>query len=56
MGNEFLIVEEYKNLKIKPRETVQDFLARFNKVYNAIPTKIKRPSGWALLHYPSYFD
>ena len=56
MGNEVLIIEEYKNLKRQPRETVQDFSARFNKVYNAIPAKIKPPLGWALLHYPSTFD
>ena len=56
MGNEVLIIEEYKNLKRQPGETVQDFSARFNKVYNAIPAKIKPPSGWALLHYPSTFD
>ena len=56
IGNEFLIIGEYKNLKRQPGETVQEFSARFNKVYNAIPTKIKPPLGWALLHYPSSFD
>ena len=44
------------NLKRKPKEVVQDFSTRFNKVYNATPAKIKPPSGWALLHYPSSFD
>ena len=54
--NVFLILEEYQNLKRHPGETIQDFLARFNKVYNAIPFEIKPPLGWALLHYPSSFD
>ena len=34
---------------------MQHFLARFNKVYHSIPTKIKPPPGWALLHYPDTF-
>ena len=54
--NIFLILEEYQNLRRQPTETVQEFLARFNKVYNAIPSDIKPPLGWALLHYPSSFD
>ena len=56
MGNEVLIIEEYESLKIKPGETLQNFSARFNKVYNAIPAKIKPSLGWDLLHYPSTFD
>ena len=56
LGNVFLILEEYQNLKRKPGETVKYFLASFNKLYNAIPTKIKPPLGWALLHYPGSFD
>ena len=56
MGNEFLIIKEYNHLKRQPGEIVQYFSSRFNKVYNEIPTKIKPPSGWALLHYPSTFD
>ena len=56
LGNVFLILEEYQNLKRQLGETVQDFSAKFNKVYNAIPTEIKPPLGWALLHYPSSFD
>ena len=35
---------------------MQEFSARFNKVYDAIPSDIKPPLGWALLHYPSSFD
>ena len=55
-GNVFLILEEYQSLRRQPRETVQKFSARFNKVYNAIPANIKPPLGWALLHCPSSFD
>ena len=56
IGNEVLIIEEYKHLKRQPGETVQYISARFNKVYHAIPPKIKPPLGWALLHYPNAFD
>ena len=35
---------------------MQNFSARFNKVYDAMPSDIKPPLGWALLHYPSSFD
>ena len=54
--NALLILGEYQNLKRQPGEKVHEFLARFNKVYNAIPSDIKPPLGWALLHYPSSFD
>ena len=49
-------MEEYNHLKIQVGERVQHFSARFNKVYHAIPAKIKPPPGWALLHYPNAFD
>ena len=55
-GNVFLILEEYQKLRRQTGEIVQNFSSRFNKVYNAIPSKIKPPLGWALLHYPSSFD
>ena len=54
--NALLILGEYQNLKRQPGETIQEFSARFNKVYHAIPSNIKQPLGWALLHYPSSFD
>ena len=54
--NVFLILEEYQNLRRQPVETVQEFSARFNKVYNAIPFDVKPPLRWALLHYPSSFE
>ena len=56
MGNEVLIIKEYNHLKRQSGEIVQDFSARFNKVYHAMPANIKPPLGCALLHYPDYFD
>ena len=53
--NVFLILEEYQNLKRIPGEIVQEFLARFNKVYNVITSKIKPPLGWAGLSALSNF-
>jgi len=35
---------------------VQDFLARFMKVYNSIPTKVKLPPGASQLRYVDSFD
>ena len=55
-GNVFLIVEEYNHLKLQPRETVQHFSARFNKVYHSMLAVIRPPLGLALLHYPDAFD
>ena len=54
--NVFLILEEYEHLKRKPRETIPQFSARFNKVYHAIPADIRPPPGSAHLHYPNAFD
>jgi hypothetical protein len=56
MGNVFLILEEYDHLKRKPGETIQQFSARFNKVYHAIPADIRPPPGSAHLHFPDAFD
>ena len=56
MGNKVLIIKEYNQLKRQPGETIQKFSTRFNKLYHAMPANIKPPLGWALLHYPSYFD
>jgi hypothetical protein len=56
MRNVFLILEEYDHLKRQPGETVQQFSARFNKVYHAMPADIRPPPGSAHLHYPDAFD
>jgi hypothetical protein len=54
--NPFLILEEYNHLKRHPGETVQQFSAKFNQVYNSMPADIRPPLGLALLHYPDAFD
>ena len=50
------ILAEYNSLKRNPIESIQEFIARFNKIYNSIPENIKPPLGLALLHYPNGFD
>ena len=56
MGNVLFIIKEYNHLKRHPKETIQHFSAKFNKVCHAIPSKINPPLEWALLHYPNVFD
>jgi hypothetical protein len=56
MRNVFLILEEYDHLKRQPEEPVQQFSARFNKVYHAMPTDIRPPPGSTHLHYTYAFD
>jgi hypothetical protein len=56
MRNVFLILEEYDHLKRKPRETIQQFSARFNEVYHSIPVEVRPPPGLAKLHFPEAFD
>jgi hypothetical protein len=56
MRNVFLILEEYDHLKRQPGETVQQFSARFNKVYHAMPVDIRPPPGSTHLHFPDAFD
>jgi hypothetical protein len=56
MRNVFLILEEYDHLKRQPGETVQQFSARFNKVYHAMHVDIRPPPGSTHLHYPYAFD
>ena len=43
MGNVFLIIREYHQLKRHPGETVQHFSAKFNKVYHAMTANLKPP-------------
>ena len=56
MRNVFLLLEKYEHLKRKPGETVHQFSARFNQVYNSMSVDIKPPPSLALLHYPDAFD
>ena len=50
------ILSEYENLKRGPRESVQDYCARFNNVYNAIPHNLRPPPDLALIKFPDGFD
>jgi len=50
------ILLEYKSLKRGPQETVQDYCARFNNVYNAIPQNLRPPPDLALIKFPDGFD
>lgn len=50
------ILSEYDNLKRGPQETVQDYYARFNNVYNAISQNLRPPPDLALIKFPDGFD
>lgn len=54
--NSLQFLAEYNALERNPGEYVQEFIVRFNKIYNSISVKIKPPPGLALLHYPGCFD
>jgi hypothetical protein len=54
--NPLQILSEYENIRRNQGEIVQDYCTRFNKLYNAIPTKIKPPQGLALIKFPDGFD
>ena len=41
--NPFQLLTQYNNMKRSPDEMVHEFLARFMKVYNAIPNKVTPP-------------
>lgn len=47
---------EYNNLKRTLGESVQDYIIRFNSVYNAIPDDLKPSRKSALLKFPDGFD
>jgi hypothetical protein len=38
------LLTQYNNMRRSPNETVQDFSARFVKVYNSIPIEVNCPS------------
>lgn len=43
-------------MKKGPQESVQDYCARFNNVYNAIPQNLRPPPDLALIKFPDGFD
>jgi len=50
------ILSKYDGLKRGPQEAVQDYCARFNNVYTAIPQNIRPPPDLALIKFPNRFD
>jgi hypothetical protein len=49
--NPLQLLTQCNNIKISPNEMVQEFLTRFMKVYNSIPTEVKPPPGASQLRY-----
>jgi hypothetical protein len=43
-------------MRRSPNETMQEFSARFIKVYNSIPTEVKPPPRAAQLRYANSFE
>jgi len=52
----FHILSEYNTIKRGPQETILDYCARFNNVYNAIPQNLRPPPDLALYTFPDGFD
>ena len=50
------ILGEYDTIKRGPQETVLEYCARFNNVYNAIPQNLRPPPDLALYKFPDGFD
>jgi hypothetical protein len=46
--NPLQLLTQYNNMKRASEETVQEFLARFMRVYNSIPTEVQPPPGAAI--------
>lgn len=50
------ILSEYENIRREVGESVQDYCARFNNTYIAIPVNLKPPQDLALRKFPNGFD
>jgi len=50
------ILGEYDTIKRGPQETVLEYCARFNNVYNVIPQNLRPPPDLALYKFPDGFD
>jgi len=50
------ILAEYDTIKRGLQETVLDYCARFNSVYNAIPQNLRPPPNLALYKFPDGFN
>jgi hypothetical protein len=54
--NPLQLINQYKNMKRSPEETMQEFSTRFMKVYNSIATEVQAPLRAAQLRYTDSFD
>jgi hypothetical protein len=54
--NPLQLLTQYNNMKRSPDKTVQEFSARFIKVYNLIPIEVKPPPKAAQLIYVDSFE
>lgn len=54
--NPLQLLNEYKRLKRKPNEIVEEYCERFNTIYNAIPQDIKPSPILSLIDFPDGFD
>ena len=50
------ILAEYDTIRRGPQETVLEYCARFNNVYNAIPQNLRPPLDLSLYKFPDGFD
>ena len=46
----------YNHLKRENNESIKNFSARFNSIYNSLPVDYKPPEGMAKLHFAEAFD
>lgn len=49
-------LSQYENIKREVGESVQDYCARFNNIYNAILVNLKPPQYLALIKFLDGFD
>lgn len=54
--NPLQTLSEYENIKRNAGEGVQEYCARYNSIYNALPAHMKPPQGLALMKFPVGFD
>lgn len=50
------LLTQYNQLRMGTDDVVRNFLDRFNRIYNALPTQCKPLEGMAKLHYVEGFD
>lgn len=54
--NPFQLLNEYKRMKRKPNETVEEYCEIFNTFYNTLPQDIKPSPGLTLIDFPDGFN